>query len=142
MFPPVTLGNNVQHYRLTSLTPGRLYKIVVSTFSGPNQRPQFIEGRTGESGQGQTPKVIYTSILGQLALTFNYISCVCKCPDCPSVFAAVPSAVGNLHLVPQPGTTDSTGGLQVSWTAGDGDMDMYTVSLSTTVSPNKPKFTT
>ncbi|XP_076015968.1 receptor-type tyrosine-protein phosphatase beta [Genypterus blacodes] len=90
VFPPVTLGSDKQHYRLTSLTPGRLYKIVVSTFSGPNQRPQFIEGRT------------------------------------------VPSAVGNLHLVPQPGLTDSSGGLEVSWTAGDGDMDMYTVSLSTT----------
>ncbi|XP_031696370.1 receptor-type tyrosine-protein phosphatase beta-like, partial [Anarrhichthys ocellatus] len=87
VFPPVALGSEVRHHRLTSLTPGRLYKIVVSTFSGPNQRAQFIEGRT------------------------------------------VPSAVGNLHLVPQ-----SVGGLLVSWTPGDGDLDMYIVSLSTTVS--------
>lgn len=48
VYPPVTLGNEARDHRLASLTPGRLYKIVVSTFSGPNQRPQFIEGRTGQ----------------------------------------------------------------------------------------------
>lgn len=84
VFPPVTLGSKVRRHRLTSLTPGRLYKIVVSTFSGPYQRAQFIEGRT------------------------------------------VPSAVGNLHLVPR-----SFAGLLISWTPGDGDLDMYIVSLST-----------
>ncbi|XP_036068129.1 receptor-type tyrosine-protein phosphatase beta isoform X3 [Oryzias melastigma] len=46
VFPPVTLGSNVRVCVLTSLTPGRLYKILVSTFSGPNQRAHFIEGRT------------------------------------------------------------------------------------------------
>uniref|UniRef100_A0A8C8DH62 protein-tyrosine-phosphatase n=1 Tax=Oryzias sinensis TaxID=183150 RepID=A0A8C8DH62_9TELE len=46
VFPPVTLGSNVGECVLTSLTPGRLYKILVSTFSGPNQRAHFIEGRT------------------------------------------------------------------------------------------------
>uniref|UniRef100_A0A3P9KBT3 protein-tyrosine-phosphatase n=1 Tax=Oryzias latipes TaxID=8090 RepID=A0A3P9KBT3_ORYLA len=46
VFPPVTLGSNVGECILTSLTPGRLYKILVSTFSGPNQRAHFIEGRT------------------------------------------------------------------------------------------------
>ncbi|GAA6227007.1 receptor-type tyrosine-protein phosphatase beta-like [Lates japonicus] len=90
VFPPVTLGSDVQRHRLTSLTPGRLYKIVVSTFSGPNQRAQFIEGRT------------------------------------------VPSPVGYLHMAPHPGLKDSVGGLLVSWTPGDGDLDMYIVSLSTT----------
>ncbi|XP_071358244.1 receptor-type tyrosine-protein phosphatase beta-like [Trachinotus anak] len=90
VFPPATLGNEVRHHRLTSLTPGRLYKIVVSTFSGPNQRPQFIEGRT------------------------------------------VPSPVGNLHMAPRPGLKDSAGGLLVTWTPGDGDLDMYIVTLSTT----------
>uniref|UniRef100_A0A673A5V4 protein-tyrosine-phosphatase n=1 Tax=Sphaeramia orbicularis TaxID=375764 RepID=A0A673A5V4_9TELE len=93
VFPPVTLGSEVRHHRLTSLTPGRLYKIVVSTFSGPYQRPQFIEGRT------------------------------------------VPSAVGNLRLDPRPGLMDSLGGLGVSWTPGDGDLDMYIVSLSNTTRP-------
>uniref|UniRef100_A0A8C2ZU76 protein-tyrosine-phosphatase n=1 Tax=Cyclopterus lumpus TaxID=8103 RepID=A0A8C2ZU76_CYCLU len=96
VFPPVALGSAVRRHRLTSLTPGRLYKIVVSTFSGPNQRAQFIEGRT------------------------------------------VPSAVGNLHLAPQAVLTDSVGGLLVSWTPGDGDLDMYSVSLSTAVSPTRP----
>ncbi|XP_067345749.1 receptor-type tyrosine-protein phosphatase beta isoform X2 [Channa argus] len=86
VFPPVLLSSDVRQHNLTSLTPGRLYKIVVSTFSGPNQRPQFIEGRS------------------------------------------VPSAVGNLHLVSQP---ESPGGLLVTWTAGDGDLDLFVVSLST-----------
>nr|XP_020509241.1 LOW QUALITY PROTEIN: receptor-type tyrosine-protein phosphatase beta [Labrus bergylta] len=46
VFPPVTLGSGVDQCVLSSLTPGRLYKILVSTFSGPNQRARFIEGRT------------------------------------------------------------------------------------------------
>uniref|UniRef100_A0A8D3DMT5 protein-tyrosine-phosphatase n=1 Tax=Scophthalmus maximus TaxID=52904 RepID=A0A8D3DMT5_SCOMX len=46
VFPPVALGSSVGECVLSSLTPGRLYKILVSTFSGPNQRAQFIEGRT------------------------------------------------------------------------------------------------
>ncbi|KAM8907881.1 receptor-type tyrosine-protein phosphatase beta isoform 2-T2 [Spinachia spinachia] len=87
--PPVTLGSETGGHRLTSLTPGRLYKIVVSTFSGPNQRAQFIEGRT------------------------------------------VPSVVGNLRLAPWAGLKAPIGGLLVSWTPGDGDLDMYIVSLST-----------
>lgn len=90
VFPPVVLGSEVRHHRLTSLTPGRLYKIVVSTFSGQFQRAQFIEGRT------------------------------------------VPGAVRNLRLAPRSSLRDSVGGLLVSWTPGDGDLDMYIVSLSTT----------
>ncbi|XP_078138474.1 LOW QUALITY PROTEIN: receptor-type tyrosine-protein phosphatase beta-like [Centroberyx gerrardi] len=89
VFPPVALGSEVRRHRLASLTPGRLYKIVVSTFSGPYQRPQFIEGRT------------------------------------------VPSSVGNLLLAPRPGPADSSGGLAACWTSGDGDLDMFTVRLST-----------
>ncbi|XP_051808493.1 receptor-type tyrosine-protein phosphatase beta-like isoform X4 [Acanthochromis polyacanthus] len=46
VFPPITLSAAVDHCLLTSLTPGRLYKVLVSTFSGPNQRARFIEGRT------------------------------------------------------------------------------------------------
>ncbi|CAL9682662.1 unnamed protein product [Knipowitschia caucasica] len=52
VFPPATLSSNTQSHRLISLTSGRLYKIVVSTFSGPYQRPQFIEGRTVPSTVG------------------------------------------------------------------------------------------
>uniref|UniRef100_A0A8C4DWK3 protein-tyrosine-phosphatase n=1 Tax=Dicentrarchus labrax TaxID=13489 RepID=A0A8C4DWK3_DICLA len=52
VFPPVALGSEARRHQLTSLTPGRLYKIVVSTFSGPNQRAQFIEGRTVPSSVG------------------------------------------------------------------------------------------
>ncbi|KAI4891813.1 hypothetical protein NFI96_007687 [Prochilodus magdalenae] len=46
VLPPITLSSTTAHYLLSSLTPGRLYKIVVSTFSGPNLSTQFIEGRT------------------------------------------------------------------------------------------------
>lgn len=49
VIPPVVLSSQVRRHRLTSLTPGRLYKIGVSTFSGRNQRAQFIKGRTGET---------------------------------------------------------------------------------------------
>lgn len=51
VFPSITLGSGVDQCVLSSLTPGRLYKILVSTFSGPNQRAQFIEGRTGQQTQ-------------------------------------------------------------------------------------------
>ncbi|XP_061532399.1 receptor-type tyrosine-protein phosphatase beta-like isoform X2 [Phycodurus eques] len=46
VFPPLTLGGGVGECCVSSLTPGRLYKVLVSTFSGPNQRTRFIEGRT------------------------------------------------------------------------------------------------
>ncbi|KPP72622.1 Receptor-type tyrosine-protein phosphatase beta-like, partial [Scleropages formosus] len=49
VLPPITLSGTDRECRLSSLTPGRLYKIVVSTFSGPNQKAQFIEGRTAPS---------------------------------------------------------------------------------------------
>ncbi|CAF89510.1 unnamed protein product, partial [Tetraodon nigroviridis] len=88
VFPPVALASQARHHRLTSLTPGRHYKMVVSTFSGPYQRAQFLEGRT------------------------------------------VPSSVKNLRLAPLPGLPDAVGGLQASWTPGDGDLDAYVASLS------------
>lgn len=47
VFPPITLTSTTNRYLLSSLTPGRLYKIVVSTFSGPNLSVQLIKGRTG-----------------------------------------------------------------------------------------------
>uniref|UniRef100_A0A8C9VFG0 protein-tyrosine-phosphatase n=1 Tax=Scleropages formosus TaxID=113540 RepID=A0A8C9VFG0_SCLFO len=61
VFPPITLSSSTIQYHLGSLTPGRLYKILVSTFSGPNQRVQFIEGRTVPS----KVKNIHTSHNGQ-----------------------------------------------------------------------------
>lgn len=118
VFPPVVLASEERRHRLTSLTPGRLYKIVVSTFSGLYQRAQFIEGRTGETIQ-------------QLSATLSLES---SCAE-RGLSSAVPGAVGNLHLAPWPGLTDSAGGLLVSWTPGDGDLDMYIVTLSATVSP-------
>lgn len=49
VFPPITLGSAVGECVLSSLTPGRLYNILVTTISGPNQKAQFIEGRTGQT---------------------------------------------------------------------------------------------
>nr|XP_020471463.1 receptor-type tyrosine-protein phosphatase beta-like isoform X2 [Monopterus albus] len=70
VFPPITLGSGVGECVLSSLTPGRLYKVLVSTFSGPNQRAQFIEGRTvpskvknihvSNSGDSSSLKVSWT----------------------------------------------------------------------------------
>ncbi|XP_053361387.1 receptor-type tyrosine-protein phosphatase beta-like isoform X1 [Clarias gariepinus] len=46
VFHPVTLSSSTTQHVLSLLTPGRLYKITVSTFSGPNLSTCFIEGRT------------------------------------------------------------------------------------------------
>ncbi|XP_062440532.1 receptor-type tyrosine-protein phosphatase beta isoform X2 [Rhea pennata] len=46
IFPPIFLGNTVEEYWFTALTPGRLYKILVLTVSGDAQRATFIEGLT------------------------------------------------------------------------------------------------
>uniref|UniRef100_A0A3B3H9L5 protein-tyrosine-phosphatase n=1 Tax=Oryzias latipes TaxID=8090 RepID=A0A3B3H9L5_ORYLA len=80
---------------LTSLTPGRLYKILVSTFSGPNQRAHFIEGR-------RRPQT----------------SCLSS--------SSVPSKVKNIHVSNEGGSST----LKVSWTPGHGDVDGYSVFLS------------
>ncbi|XP_054480416.1 receptor-type tyrosine-protein phosphatase beta [Anoplopoma fimbria] len=74
VFPPVTLGSDVRRHRLTSLTPGRLYKIVVSTFSGPNQRAEFIEGRTVPSAAGNlhlAPRSGLTDSVGGLLVSWT-----------------------------------------------------------------------
>ncbi|KAG7329450.1 hypothetical protein KOW79_007624 [Hemibagrus wyckioides] len=46
VFHPITLSSSTTQHVLSLLTPGRLYKIIVSTFSGPNLSTRFIEGRT------------------------------------------------------------------------------------------------
>ncbi|XP_039615791.1 receptor-type tyrosine-protein phosphatase beta isoform X1 [Polypterus senegalus] len=46
VLPHMTLSNTIQEYHFTSLVPGRLYKIVVTSFSGEQQMTAFIEGRT------------------------------------------------------------------------------------------------
>uniref|UniRef100_A0AAQ4S4Y9 protein-tyrosine-phosphatase n=2 Tax=Gasterosteus aculeatus aculeatus TaxID=481459 RepID=A0AAQ4S4Y9_GASAC len=76
VLPPITLGSGVGECLLSSLTPGRLYKILVSTFSGPNQRAQFIEGRTvpskvknihiSNSGDSSSLRVSWTSGQGDV----------------------------------------------------------------------------
>ncbi|XP_051544635.1 LOW QUALITY PROTEIN: receptor-type tyrosine-protein phosphatase beta-like [Myxocyprinus asiaticus] len=83
VLPAKNVSSTVREHIFTALTPGRLYKIVLSTHSGSYQRAEIVEGRT------------------------------------------VPSQVETLHL--NTGTTD--GSLTVSWSAGDGDVDFYSVSL-------------
>ncbi|XP_062989960.1 receptor-type tyrosine-protein phosphatase beta isoform X2 [Elgaria multicarinata webbii] len=46
VFPPTHLENTLENFEFTSLTPGRLYKILVMTISGDAQRTTFIEGLT------------------------------------------------------------------------------------------------
>lgn len=48
IFPPIFLGNTIEEYWFTALTPGRLYKILVLTISGDVQRATFIEGLTSK----------------------------------------------------------------------------------------------
>ncbi|XP_066579580.1 receptor-type tyrosine-protein phosphatase beta isoform X2 [Amia ocellicauda] len=97
VIPPITLSNRVLEYRFTSLKPGRLYKMVVSTFSGPNQQAQFIEGRTVPS----TVKNIHIANNGktdQLKITWT--------PgdgdvDSYSVSISQQGRVLNMHSVPK-----------------------------------------
>ncbi|XP_049739843.1 receptor-type tyrosine-protein phosphatase beta isoform X2 [Elephas maximus indicus] len=46
VFPPFHLVNTATEYQFTSLTPGRLYKILVLTISGDVHQSAFIEGLT------------------------------------------------------------------------------------------------
>lgn len=45
-------------------------------------------------------------------------------------------------MAPRPGPLTAAGVLQASWTPGDGDLDLYVVSLSTTVSLSVAQNTT
>ncbi|CAG5926580.1 unnamed protein product [Menidia menidia] len=115
VFPPLTLDSGQTHHQLTSLTPGRLYRILVSTFSGPYQATEFLDGRTGKPPHPPPP---HPSSRVQL-LT-------------PGSALSVPSAVRNLQMLPQMGQTDSVAGLLVTWVPGDGDLDMHVVTLAST----------
>uniref|UniRef100_A0A8C1GNS6 protein-tyrosine-phosphatase n=1 Tax=Cyprinus carpio TaxID=7962 RepID=A0A8C1GNS6_CYPCA len=44
--PAVNLNSTVREHLFSALTPGRLYKIVLSTHSGSYQRAEILEGRT------------------------------------------------------------------------------------------------
>uniref|UniRef100_A0A8C1Y731 protein-tyrosine-phosphatase n=1 Tax=Cyprinus carpio TaxID=7962 RepID=A0A8C1Y731_CYPCA len=114
VFPPITLTSSTNRYMLSSLTPGRLYKIVVSTFSGPNLSVQFIKGRTGTSHCCTWTSEKYGVILRSLkgCAIFKYIS--------------VPSKVKNIHI----SNAGQSSSLRVNWTPGQGDVDRYAVSLS------------
>ncbi|TTJ07841.1 Receptor-type tyrosine-protein phosphatase beta [Bagarius yarrelli] len=46
VFHPVTLSSSSTQHVLSLLTPGRLYRIIVSSFSGPNLSTRSIQGRT------------------------------------------------------------------------------------------------
>uniref|UniRef100_A0A8C1R163 protein-tyrosine-phosphatase n=1 Tax=Cyprinus carpio TaxID=7962 RepID=A0A8C1R163_CYPCA len=115
VFPPITLTSSTNRYMLSSLTPGRLYKIVVSTFSGPNLSVQFIKGRTGTSHCCTLKNFFFTVVILQSlkgCAIFKYIS--------------VPSKVKNIHI----SNAGQSSSLRVNWTPGQGDVDRYAVSLS------------
>uniref|UniRef100_A0A667ZYH3 protein-tyrosine-phosphatase n=1 Tax=Myripristis murdjan TaxID=586833 RepID=A0A667ZYH3_9TELE len=117
VFPPNTLGSGVGECVLSSLTPGRLYKILVSTFSGPNQRAQFIEGRTGQT----RPKYTVTSCEAMLVGILDLNCCIIP----PSVCCLVPSAVMGLQV----DNGHTTCSLQVSWQEALGVADGYSLQL-------------
>ncbi|KAK7883817.1 hypothetical protein WMY93_026940 [Mugilogobius chulae] len=83
VFPPQTLGSSMDRCTLSSLTPGRLYKILVSTFSGPNQRAVFIQGRTvpgqvknihvSNGGDSSSLKVSWSSAVGDVDSYWVYL---------------------------------------------------------------------
>uniref|UniRef100_A0A3B3ZWE5 protein-tyrosine-phosphatase n=1 Tax=Periophthalmus magnuspinnatus TaxID=409849 RepID=A0A3B3ZWE5_9GOBI len=83
VFPPQTLGGAVDHCTLSSLTPGRRYKILVSTFSGPNQRAVYIEARTvpgqvrnvhvSNGGDSSSLRVSWSSALGDVDSYWVYL---------------------------------------------------------------------
>uniref|UniRef100_A0A8C6VPX7 protein-tyrosine-phosphatase n=1 Tax=Nothobranchius furzeri TaxID=105023 RepID=A0A8C6VPX7_NOTFU len=117
VFPPITLGSWVEECILSSLTPGRLYKILVSTFSGPNQKAQYIEGRTG---QMQTRlQIMFSSAAVPQTQISSYMLCLMKASAPPTV----PSRVKNIHV------SGDSSSLKVSWTPGPGDLDGYSVFL-------------
>nr|XP_034983059.1 receptor-type tyrosine-protein phosphatase beta [Zootoca vivipara] len=76
VFPPNHLENTFEEFRFTSLTPGRLYKIVVITISGKAQRATFIQGLTVPSavknihispnGMTNSLKVVWTHAGGDV----------------------------------------------------------------------------
>uniref|UniRef100_A0A674CNT2 protein-tyrosine-phosphatase n=1 Tax=Salmo trutta TaxID=8032 RepID=A0A674CNT2_SALTR len=99
---------------LSSLTPGRLYKIHVSTFSGPNQRAQFIEGRTGKPNQ-QTCWSAWGA---------RWAAFVCTFGTSPLNWGSKIEQ-NNIHV----SNNGQSSSLKISWTPGQGDVDSYSVSL-------------
>ncbi len=59
--PSVNLSSMVREHLFSALTPGRLYKIVLSTHSGSYQRAEILEGRTGKVLQWKDLYCIITS---------------------------------------------------------------------------------
>lgn len=59
VFPPILLGNTIEEYQFMALTPGRLYKIFVSTISGNAQCSTFIEGLTSKKKMQQLKPALW-----------------------------------------------------------------------------------
>lgn len=72
VFSAEKLSNTARQHHFFPLSPGHLYKIVVSTISGSYVRPQFIEGRTGKNDTSKFIRIcsyILTSRIGNAYLT-------------------------------------------------------------------------
>lgn len=66
--PAVNLNSTVREHLFSTLTPGRLYKMVLSTHSGSYQRAEILEGRTG--------------IARFLLIMYNCLNVISKCKKC------------------------------------------------------------
>ncbi|RXN30220.1 receptor-type tyrosine- phosphatase beta-like protein [Labeo rohita] len=75
--PAVNLTSAVREHLFSALTPGRLYKIVLSTHSGSYQRAEILEGRTAPASvinlqvknQGQMDSLLLSWMRGPGGLT-------------------------------------------------------------------------
>ncbi|XP_066523944.1 receptor-type tyrosine-protein phosphatase beta [Hoplias malabaricus] len=70
VFPVKKLNSSAQNHLFSPLSPGHLYKIVVSTMSGTYVRPQFIEARTAPS-QVENLQLIPGTLSGSLRASWT-----------------------------------------------------------------------
>uniref|UniRef100_A0A8D0CI78 protein-tyrosine-phosphatase n=1 Tax=Scleropages formosus TaxID=113540 RepID=A0A8D0CI78_SCLFO len=115
-----------------SLVPGRLYTVLISTWSGKYEA-SFIEGRTGRKAVSLLKEfclrisfrflALFLSILTIERTEQNQRSTI----SCHSCLSTAPSKVKNLHVT----NSGQSSGLKVSWTPGEGDVDSYKVFLLT-----------
>ncbi|KAM9705755.1 receptor-type tyrosine-protein phosphatase beta isoform 1-T2 [Menidia menidia] len=111
VFPPLTLDSGQTHHQLTSLTPGRLYRILVSTFSGPYQATEFLDGRTVPSAvrnlqmlpqMGQTDSVaglLVTWMPGDGDLDMHVVTLASTSGGVPIDVRTVPKHISSLDFL-------------------------------------------
>uniref|UniRef100_A0A3B4ATL7 Fibronectin type-III domain-containing protein n=1 Tax=Periophthalmus magnuspinnatus TaxID=409849 RepID=A0A3B4ATL7_9GOBI len=134
----------------TSLKPGRLYTVIVETWSGDYVSTVSTDGRTFPAAVGNLSVV--NAGMDDLTVTwspapgdvdhYEVLHCslttlkfflrshlAVRCAVTSLSLTSVPSAVRKLQLIPA--FTETLGGLIASWAPAPGDIDMYIVSLYT-----------